>query len=144
MLQWYSPHFKGKPPKHWYSQCPSLINCEVLWQAKIIKMFWGIHSNVHWLSECSLKVALQILGRKFYKNTKKSSLYSQCLLIFIHRTPAVKRYPITRAIRDLLWPRSTPTRNKVYFYMSSSFIYTLKIHRRRSTMALDDDIMENN
>ena len=24
-----------------------------------------------------LKVALQIMGRKFYKNTKKSSLYSQ-------------------------------------------------------------------
>ena len=55
-----------------------------------------------------LKVALQILGRKFYKNTKKSSLYSQSLLIFIHRIPVVKRHPITREIRDLLWPMSTP------------------------------------
>ena len=46
-----------------------------------------------------LKVALQILGRKFYKNTKKSSLYSQSLLIFIHRTPVVERHPITREIK---------------------------------------------
>ena len=81
-------------------------------------------------TEQCLKVALQILGQKFYKNTKKSSLYSQSLLIFIHRTPVVERYPITREIRDLLWPRSTATGNTVYFYMSSSFIYTLEIHRR--------------
>ena len=46
-----------------------------------------------------LKVALQILGRKFYKNTKKSSLYSQSLLIFIHRTPVVERHPRAREIR---------------------------------------------
>ena len=77
-----------------------------------------------------LKVALQIVGQKFYKNTKQSSLYSQSLLIFIHRTPVIERHPITREIKDLLWPMSTPTRNTVYFYMSSSFIYTLKIHRR--------------
>ena len=32
-----------------------------------------------------LKVALQILGRTFYKNTKKSSLYSKSLLILIHK-----------------------------------------------------------
>ena len=35
----------------------------------------------------SLQVALQILGRKFYKNTKKSSLYSKSLLHFIYKTP---------------------------------------------------------
>ena len=34
------------------------------------------------LSSPLLKVALQILGQKFYKNTEKSSLYSQSLLIF--------------------------------------------------------------
>ena len=53
-----------------------------------------------------LKVAFQILGGKFYKNTKKSSLYSQSLLILIHRTSVVERHPIRRAIRDLLWPMS--------------------------------------
>ena len=37
-----------------------------------------------------LKLALQILGQKFYKNTEKSSTYSQSLLIFIHKTPVVK------------------------------------------------------
>ena len=49
-----------------------------------------------------LKVAFQILGRKFYKNTKGSSLYCQSLLIFIHGTPVVERHPITREIGDLL------------------------------------------
>ena len=85
--------------------------------------------------ECSgvmisnLKVGLQVLGRKLYKNTKKSSLYSQSLLIFIHKTPVVESHPTIREITDLLWPRSTTTGNMVYFYMSSSLIYTLKIHR---------------
>ena len=48
-----------------------------------------------------LKVALQIiLGRKFYKNTKKSSLYSKSLLIFIHKTLVVESNPITRTMVD--------------------------------------------
>ena len=46
-----------------------------------------------------LKVVLQILVRKLYKNAKKSSLYSQSLLIFIHRIPVVERHPITREIK---------------------------------------------
>ena len=75
----------------------------------------------------SLKVALQIVGRKFYKNTQKSSLYSQSILIFIHKPPAVESHPTTREIRYLLRPRSTLTENTVYFYMSSSLIY---IHRQ--------------
>ena len=88
-----------------------------------------------------LKVALQILGRKFYKNTKKkSSLYSQSLLIFNHRTPVVERHLITREIRDLLWPTSTPTENTVYFHRSSSFIYT----DEASNIAFDEDIIVNN
>ena len=89
-----------------------------------------IYNNNNNNNNNNLKVALQTLGRNFYKNIKESSLYSQSLLIFIHRTPVVERHPITREIRDFLWPRSTPTGNTVYFYMSSSFIYTLKIHRR--------------
>ena len=38
-----------------------------------------------------LKMALQILGRKFYKNTEKSYLYSQSLLIFMHKTPVARK-----------------------------------------------------
>ena len=64
----------------------------------------------------------------FTKILKISSLYSQSLSVVIHNTPVVESHP-TREMRDLLWPRSTPTGNTVYFYMSSSFIYTLKIHR---------------
>ena len=89
-------------------------------------------------------MALQIWGRKFYKNTKKSSSYSQNLLIFIHRTPVVERHPITREITDLLWSMSTPTGNTVYFYMSSSFIYALKYTDEASNIAFDEHIMENN
>ena len=70
-----------------------------------------------------LKVTLQILGRKFYKNTEKSSLYSQSLLIFVHKTAVVETHPTTKEIRDLLRSRSTPTGNTVYFYTSSSLIY---------------------
>ena len=88
---------------------------------------WG-RSKIRLLVLCSL--ALQILGRKIYKNTKKPSLYSQSLLFFIHKTPVVESHPTTSEIRDLLWPRSTPMGNTVYFYMSSSLIYMLKIHRR--------------
>ena len=77
-----------------------------------------------------LKVALQILGRTFYKHTKKSSSYSQSLLIFIRKTQAVETHPTTREIRDSLWPRSTPAGNTVYFYISRLFIYILKIHMR--------------
>ena len=77
-----------------------------------------------------LKVALQIVGRKFYKNTEKSSIYSQSLLIFFHKTPVVESHPTTREITDLLQPRSTPMGNTVYFYMTSSLIYILKIRRR--------------
>ena len=47
----------------------------------------------------SLKVVLQILGQTIYKSTKKSSLYSQSLLIFIHRTLVFERHPTTREIR---------------------------------------------
>ena len=69
------------------------------------------------------------LGTKVYKNTEKSSLYSQSLLIFIYKTPVVKSHPTTREIRDLLLPRSIPTGNTVHFYMSSLLIYIPKIHR---------------
>ena len=46
----------------------------------------------------ALKVALQIFGRKFYKNTEKSSLYSQSLLIFIHKALVVEGHPTSREI----------------------------------------------
>ena len=78
----------------------------------------------------SLKVALQIMGRKFYKSTIKASLYSQSLLIFTHKTPAAESHPTTRQIRDLLWPRLTPMGITDYLYLSSALIYRLKIHRR--------------
>ena len=81
--------------------------------------------------QVSLKVALQILERKIYKNYKKSSLYYQSLLIFIHKTPMVENHSKTREIRELLRLIPTPTGTMVYLYMSSSLIYTLEIHRKK-------------
>ena len=78
----------------------------------------------------ALKMVLQILGQKFYINTKKSSLYSQNLVIFIHKTPVVENHSTKGESRELLRHRSTPTGITVYFYMSSSLIYTLQLHRR--------------
>ena len=92
----------------------------------IVKYMYLINYNTILI----LKVALQIFGRKFYKSTKESALYAQSFLNFIHRILVIERHPITREIRDLLWPMSTPTGNTVYFYMIISFIYILIIHRR--------------
>ena len=91
-----------------------------------------------------LKVALQILGRKFYKNTKKNHPYTPKASIFIHKTPVVENYPTKGEIRELLLPRSTPTVIIVYCYMSSSLIYILEIHRKKFQTASGEDIMENN
>ena len=94
-----------------------------------------------------LKVILQILGRKSYKNTKKSPLYSQSLLIFIYKTPVVENHPITKEIKELLRPRLTPTGITVYFYTSSSLFYLLETgntQEKVSNIASDEDIMENN
>ena len=55
-------------------------------------------------------------GTKIYENTKKSSLCSQSLFIFIHKTPVVENHPTTREIRDLLQPRLTPTRNTLFLH----------------------------
>ena len=50
------------------------------------------------------------------KKTKKSSLYSQSLLIFIHETPVVESHQTTREIRELLRPRLTRTEVTVFFF----------------------------
>ena len=62
---------------------------------------------------------------------KKSSFYSQSILIIIHKSTVVESHPTTGENRKLLRPRSTPAGITVYFYMSSSLIYILEIHRRK-------------
>ena len=56
---------------------------------RVVKI-WGC------VGKLSLKVALQILGWKIYKNTKKLSLYSQSLLFFIIKPQ------YSKAIRQLV------------------------------------------
>ena len=58
-----------------------------------------------WTIKCILlsgngwKVALQIVGLKFYKNAKKSSIYSQRLLICVHKMPVVENHLTTWEIK---------------------------------------------
>ena len=79
----------------------------------------------------NLKVALQILGQKFYKNTKKLSLYSQSLLIFFHKTPVVKNHLTTGEMRELIWPRSI------------AHLHTGNTQKKVQNIEFDEDIMEN-
>ena len=55
-----------------------------------------------------------------------------------------KAFSLTREIRALLLPMSTPTGNMVYIYMSNTFIYPLKYTDETSNIAFTEDIMENN
>ena len=100
--------------------------------------------NIYVKFSALLKVALQILGRKFYKNTKKSSLYSQSLIIFIHKTPVVENHPITGEIRELLRPRSTTTGITPILHEQLSHLHTGNTQKKVSNIASDEDIMKNN
>ena len=65
--------------------------------SKIVEIqLWFLYVSAMWFIVEVLKVALQIVGRKFYKKTKKSSLYPQSLLIFIYKTQVVESHPIMR------------------------------------------------
>ena len=82
-----------------------------------------------------LTVVLQILERKCYKNIKKkSSLYSQSLLIFIHKTPVAENHPTTREIRDLLWPRVYTDRKRgLFLHVHLAHLQTGKTQTRLQT-----------
>ena len=115
---------------------------------KDISFFLCIH-NIMWLFAIvhrgdALKVALQILGQKFYKITKKSSSYSQSLVLFIHKTTVVENHPTTRETRDLLRPRSRHRREiqSIFTWAVRSFTYW-KYTDEASNIASDEEIIEN-
>ena len=92
-----------------------------------------------------LKVALQIFGRKLYKNIKKLSFYSQRLLIFIHKTPVIENDPTTVEIRELLQLRSTPKGIAIYFlHKQLAYLHTENTQKKVSNIASDENIRENN
>ena len=94
---------------------------------------------------CAVDCALHSpdLGTKFTKILRKSSLYSQSLLIFIQKPPVVESH-VTREIKDLLGPRLTPTGDTVYFYMQSHSFTYWKYKDEASNIASDEEIVENN
>ena len=74
---------------------------------------------------------------------QKSSLYSQSLLIFIHKIPVVETIRQQENL-EIYYGPGRHRQETVYFYMSSSLIYILEIHKA-SNIAYDEDInMENN
>ena len=90
-------------------------------------------------------MALQNLGRKFYKHTKKSFLYSQSLLIFIHKTQVVEKHPTTGEIRELLLTRSTLMGNhSLFLHEQLTHLHTGNTRKKVSKIASDEDIVENN
>ena len=85
------------------------------------------------------------MGQKFYKSTKKSSLYSQSHLIFIHKTTVVENHPTRGEIRELPLPRLTPTGITVYFlHEQLAHLHNGNTQKKVSNIASDEDIMENN
>ena len=91
-------------------------------------------SSLEGVRELSLKVALQILRRKIYKNTKKSSLYTQSLLFFTHKTTEVESHPTICEIRDLLLPRSIPVGTTVHFFFLHEQLAHLQTENRQTKL----------
>ena len=117
---------RNKPRFLWVC---SMSLSKILWEKEkllVTNNFSFSHSVFY-----PLKGGPSDLGTKNFQKTKKSPLYYQSLLIFIHKTPVVESHPTTREIRESLRSRSTPTGIPVYFYMSSSLINILEIHRRK-------------
>ena len=70
------------------------------------------------------------MGQKFYKNTKKSSIYSQSLLLFIHKTPVVENHLTTEEIKRFTTARVdtdgklTPTENSLFLHKQLAHLHT--------------------
>ena len=83
------------------------------------------------------------MGWKFYKNTKKSSLLSQNLLIFIHKNPVVENHPTTKEIRDFDGPGWHRRETWSIFTWAARSCTYWKYTDEASNIASDVDIMEN-
>ena len=80
------------------------------------------------------------LGMKFYKNTKKSSLYSQSLLNFIHKTPVVENHPSTREIRFTTAQVETRGKHSLFLHEQIAHLHT----QMQLQTGSNEDIMVNN
>ena len=76
---------------------------------------------------------------------KKSSLYSQSLLIFIHKTPAVENHPTTGEIREFFTAQIDSDGNHCLFLNEQlAQLHTGNTQKKVSNIASDEIIMENN
>ena len=112
----------------------------------IFKLSHSVSKKKFFFSSGMLKVALQILGRKFYRNilrVKISSLHSQSLLIFIHKITQWSKTIEQQKLEIYYIPVDTEGKHGL-FYMSILLIYLLEIHSQSFKIASDEDIIENN
>ena len=97
--------------------------------------------NQHFLPFLLFKVALQILGQKFYKNTKKLPVYSQSLLIFIHNIPVVESH-LTTTTKITTAQVDTDRNYGLFLHEQLAHLQTGNT-QKVSNIASDEDIREN-
>ena len=65
-------------------------------------------------------------------------------MIFIHKTLVVKSHPKTRAIRELLGPRSTPGKHGLFLHEQIAHLHAGNTQQKVLKIVSDEDIIENN
>ena len=91
-----------------------------------------------------LRWPLQIMGRTFYKNTKKTSLYSQRILIFIHKTPVVKNHLTNRRNKRITTTQvNTDGNHGLFLHEQLTHLHTGNTQKKVLDIASEEDIMEN-
>ena len=72
-------------------------------------------------------------------------MYSQSLLIFIHKIPVVENHPTTREIRELLLAHVDNDGNhRLFLHEQLAHLHAGNTQRKVSHIASDKDIVENN
>ena len=85
------------------------------------------------------------MGQKFYKNTKKSSLYCQNLLIFIRKTAVVENNPTTREIKRITTAQvNTDGNHSLFLHGQLAHLHAEDPLKKVSNIASDEVNMENN
>ena len=86
-----------------------------------------------------LKVAFHTLRRKFTKILKKSSLYAESLLIFIHETPVVENRQLEKLENYYGARQHIP-----FLHEQFAHLHTGNTLKKSSNIAADENIIKNN
>ena len=85
------------------------------------------------------------LGKKILQNTKKLSIYSKSLLIFIHKTPLVEHHPTNGEIKRITTTQiDTNGIHDLFVHAQLAHLHTGNTQKKVSDIASDEDVMQNN